>query len=95
MKEQDIQKKIIAYLEELGAYVVKVVSATKAGVPDLLVCYEGKFIAIEVKTPETRNNVSALQSYNLSKIENVGGYSLVAWSVEMVKEFLEDNFNGY
>lgn len=95
MKEQDIQKKIIDYLEELGAYVVKVVSATKAGVPDLLVCYEGKFIAIEVKTPETRNNVSALQSYNLSKIENTGGYSLVAWSVEMVKEFLEDNFNGY
>ena len=95
MKEQDIQKKIIAYLEELGAYVVKVVSATKAGVPDLLVCYEGKFIAIEVKKPETRNNVSALQSYNLSKIENAGGYSLVAWSVEMVKEFLEDNFNGY
>ena len=95
MKEQDIQKKIIAYLEELGAYVVKVVSATKAGVPDLLVCYEGKFIAIEVKTPETRNNVSALQSYNLSKIENASGYSLVAWSVEMVKEFLEDNFNGY
>lgn len=95
MKEQDIQKKIINYLEDIGAYVVKVVSATKAGVPDLLVCYEGKFIAIEVKTLETRNNVSALQSYNLSKIENAGGYSLVAWSVEMVKEFLEDNFNGY
>ena len=90
MKEQDIQKKIINYLEDIGAYVVKVVSATKAGVPDLLVCYEGKFIAIEVKTPETRSNVSALQSYNLSKIENAGGYSLVAWSVEQVKEFLED-----
>lgn len=87
--EQQIQKKITTYLESEGFYVVKVVSATKSGVPDILACCEGTFVGIEVKKPETRNNVSRLQEYNLSQIEDSGGLSLVAWNVEMVKDFIE------
>jgi len=89
MSEQQIQKKITAYLEDQGCYVVKVVSATKAGVPDILGCYEGVFFGIEVKTPKTANNVSKLQEYNLDKIREADGHSLVAWSVEQVEEFIE------
>lgn len=88
MKEQDIQKKIITYLESVGAYVVKVITANKSGVPDILACLNGRFIAIEVKTPESRNNVSALQAYNLSKINECDGLALTAWNLEMVKEFI-------
>jgi len=88
--EQQIQKKITTYLESLEeSYVVKVVSATKAGVPDILCCVAGSFVGIEVKKPESRNNVSKLQDYNLNLIERAGGYSLVAWDVDMVKEFVE------
>jgi Holliday junction resolvase len=87
--EQQIQKKIIAYLEKEGCYVVKVVSATKSGVPDILGCYEGIFFGIEVKTPKTANNVSKLQEYNLDKIREADGHSLVAWSVDQVEEFLK------
>lgn len=88
MTEQQIQRKIIKYLDEKGAYVVKVISATKAGVPDILCCYKGKFIGIEVKTPTTRKNTSALQDYNLNKIKSSGGLSLVAWNVPMIEEVL-------
>jgi len=88
MSEQQIQRKIIKYLESEGCYVVKVVSATKSGVPDILGCYEGLFFGIEVKTPKTCNNVSKLQEYNLDKIREADGHSLVAWSVEQVEEFL-------
>lgn len=87
--EQDIQRKIIKYLESIGAYVVKVVSASKAGVPDILCCYNGKFIGIEVKKPEAKNTVSELQKYNLAKIEACGGLSLVAWDLQIVKEFFD------
>jgi len=90
MTEQQVQKKIIKCLESNGAYVVKVVSASKAGVPDILACYKGKFIGIEVKRPETKNNVSELQKYNLAKIANAGGYSRVFWDVKQVKIFLEE-----
>lgn len=88
MTEQQIQKKIITYLEKEGCYVVKVMSASKSGVPDILGCYEGVFFGIEVKTPTTSNNVSKLQEYNLDKIIESGGHSLVAWNVEQVEEFL-------
>ncbi len=86
--EQQLQKKIITYLEKEGCYIVKVISATKAGVPDILGCYEGVFFGIEVKTPKTASNVSKLQDYNLDKISLAGGHSLVAWELDQVKEFL-------
>ncbi len=88
MTEQQIQKKIITYLESQGCYVVKVISASKAGVPDILGCYEGVFFGIEVKTPNTADNVSKLQEYNLDCIREADGYSLVAWSVEQVEDFI-------
>lgn len=88
MKEQDIQRKFIKYLESQGAYVVKVISASKSGVPDILFCYEGVFAAIEVKTQDTRNNVSKLQAYNIEKIHNCGGQAIVAWELQQVEEFL-------
>lgn len=88
MTEAQIQKKIITYLEKEGCYIVKVISASKSGVPDILGCYEGIFFGIEVKTPTTSNNVSKLQEYNLDKIVSCGGQSLVAWELEQVEEFL-------
>lgn len=90
MKEQDIQRKIIKWLESEGYYVVKVISASKAGIPDILACVKGYFVAIEVKTPSTKTNVSELQKYNLEKVKECGGYSMVAWNIEQVKEFTNE-----
>lgn len=88
MTEQKIQKQIIELLEARKFYVIKIQAASKAGIPDIIACSpEGRFIAIEVKTLNTRDNVSALQKYNLYKIRRTGGISMVAWSVDMVKEF--------
>ncbi len=84
-KEQDFQRKIVKYLESEGAYVVKVVAASKKGVPDIVACYKGYFLAIEVKTPTTRANTSPLQDYNLKLIASAGGVALVAVDVEDIK----------
>lgn len=56
MKEKTITNKILKYLKEQpccfafkehgGAYGT-------AGIPDILCCYKGKFVAFEVKTPDT------------------------------------------
>jgi len=81
MKEQDYQRKIVKYLEERGHYVVKVISASKKGVPDILACVNGHFLAIEVKTPTTMGNTSKLQEYNLKKIKEAKGESMVAYDV--------------
>lgn len=89
MKEQDYQKKIIDFLKSKGAYVVKVIRASKAGVPDVICCYKGRFIAIEVKRPETIKNVSKLQAYNLELIQVAGGIGFVAYSKDHVRKVLE------
>ena len=87
-KEQVIQTKIQKYLSSQGAYVVKVIQASKKGVSDLLVCYKGQFLAIEVKTPETLHTVSDLQEYNLNEVVKAGGYRCVASSLEEVEILL-------
>ncbi|RLA69421.1 MAG: VRR-NUC domain-containing protein [Epsilonproteobacteria bacterium] len=90
MTEAAIQKKIINMLEkEYGAYVVKVIVASKSGVPDILCSIDGTFVGIEVKRPESKSNVSKLQEYNLSKIEESLGKSMVAWNTDMVRDFIE------
>jgi len=88
-KEQNYQKKIVKMLEARGAYIIKVITASKKGVPDIIGCYKGHFIAIEVKTPTTMNNVSPLQQYNLREINDRGGYAIVAWEVKDVEKMLE------
>lgn len=88
--EQKIQSDIKTWIEKQGGYVVKVVQATKAGVPDLLVCYKGKFIGIEVKRPCTKNNVSKLQIHNLNLIKAADGLTIVAWDLDRVIEFFKE-----
>jgi len=89
MTEQGYQRKIVKALEERGAYTVKVITSTKKGVPDIIGCYKGHFIAIEVKTPTSMNNTSKLQDHNLRLINDKGGYAIVAWSAESVMEMLD------
>ena len=88
MTEQQIQNKIIKYLKTIS-YVVKIISATKAGVLDVIVCYKGRFIAFEVKTPDKKNNVSDLQQHNISEIVKNGGLAYVVWELNQVKEIIK------
>ena len=88
--EQTIQSEILKYLKSVGAYTIKVSAATKAGIPDIICCYKGRFIAIEVKRPETKNNVSPLQVANITMIINAQGEAIVAWDKEMVKTFIDN-----
>ena len=88
--EQVIQSEIIKYLKSIGAYIIKVSAATKAGIPDIIGCYKGRFIAIEVKRPEAKTNVSPLQVANITMIINAQGEAIVAWDKEMVKTFINN-----
>lgn len=59
----------------------------RAGVPDLLVCYCGRFVAIEVKRPGGKP--TELQEHVLAKISGAGGVAIVADSAAAVAEILE------
>lgn len=46
------------------------------GTPDLLICRNGKFVALELKRNED-GVVSKLQQYNIDLIGKAGGYAMV------------------
>ena len=88
MKEQDVQRKIIKYLESLGAWTVKTISTNKRGTPDVLACLNGQFIAIEVKREGKLNTVSPIQQFQLDKIVEAGGIAVAADSLEKIIEII-------
>ena len=74
------QSKILAHLEEEGAWVIKTQSTNKNGTPDILGCLNGRFIAVEVKT--TSGTLSRLQELKLQQIERAGGIAFVAYGYQ-------------
>ncbi len=46
------------------------------GTPDILLCANGRFVGLELKTNEGK--LSKLQEYNLECIEKAGGMAIVA-----------------
>ena len=86
MLEKIIQTAVIKHIHDRGGYCVKVQSASRNGVPDILASYRGRFIAVEVKTSEGK--LSKLQTYNLEQIVNANGEIIVARSVDDVADRL-------
>ena len=89
MTEQALQKKILNYLDDIGAWTVKTITTNKNGTPDILAVHEGRFIAIEVKRPGLLRNVSKLQQYQIDRINAAGGLAFAADSLETVKEIIK------
>lgn len=62
----------------------------KAGVSDLLVCYRGRFIAIELKSPDKSSyDVTPLQVAFHRDIINAGGRAIVARTWEEISVHLD------
>ena len=86
MNESDIKRKIMKYLKESGGWWFKVYSGmgmARAGIPDIIGCVEGKFIAIEVKTEIGK--LTALQEDTLTQISANFGRAMVVYGY---KDFL-------
>jgi hypothetical protein len=86
MKESRFQSKVIKWFESIGGYVVNIWGGgyQRAGIPDLLICYKGRFVALELKT--YMGKVHELQRYNISEIHNAGGFARILRPSEF-KEF--------
>ena len=59
-----------------------------AGIPDIVVCYRGYFIAVECKAG--KGKTTALQDKNLRDIEKAGGTTFVINedNIHLLKEYL-------
>ena len=86
MREKAITNQILKYLKSIpecfafkehgGIYGV-------SGLPDIICCYKGKFVAFEVKTEKGR--LSKLQEFMITKINGSGGMAFKVTSLQEVK----------
>ena len=90
--ERKVKMKVGLTLKKLGAYHCTPVTGGfgNSGVPDLLVCYKGRFIGIECKAG--KGKLTALQESNLKAIELSGGVALVIneTNVEDLQQLIEE-----
>lgn len=90
MREAALQAKILEYLKGYGCYCVNVHGSSyiAKGTPDILVCYNGKFIAIETKVG--KNGTSTAQQIQHKRILEAGGAVIVPYTFnEFLEQFLE------
>ena len=90
MREKIIENKIKSYLKSKGAYYIKHHGSqfSQVGVPDILACYRGRFIGIEVKNENGKT--TPLQDLNLKMINDAGGIGIVARCVEDASRVIDN-----
>ena len=66
-------------LDDAGAYWFMPVASgyNRSGIPDIISCIGGRFVAIETKSKFTKHGVTALQQRNLDDITKSGGVAMV------------------
>lgn len=91
LKEKAVENKIKKWLKDRNYWFFKVHGSIfqPSGIPDILACINGKFVAIEVKRSEG-GIISPLQKAQIQKIKENGGIAGVACSMEEFLEILKE-----
>ena len=90
MLEKDLVSKILKYLRGLdGCFCFKEHGGMygTAGIPDIIVCIGGRFVAFEVKVPTGK--LTKLQEITIRKIKTAGGIAVKVTSVEEVENVIK------
>lgn len=77
--EKIFETKIKRFLKDEGCWVVKYFANayTPSGIPDLLCCVNGQFVAVEVKAQNGKP--SLLQHFNCDEIIDAGGCAFILY----------------
>lgn len=85
LKETQITRQIKQVIFNSGGFPIKIAGGPyqRPGIADLLVCLDGRFVAIEVKRPGV-GVLTPLQEQFLHDVRAAGGIAFVAYSVDDV-----------
>lgn len=89
MAEKGIVESIQRLLTQRGHWWVNVHGAGvgRNGIPDILACVDGRFLALEVK--QFGNNATPLQRFEIERIRRAGGHAFVVHSRAEAQAVLE------
>jgi Holliday junction resolvase len=88
--ERKVKEKVVVLLKQHGAYYFfpATYGMGRAGVPDIIVCHRGLFVAIECKAGKGRT--TALQERELAAIRKANGIAVVVneTNIDLVQKIL-------
>ena len=91
--ETRLRKRIVAALEQKypGSWIRKIHGNQfqNIGMPDLVCCFNGRFIALEIKCPGKKGTPAQL--LEIQKIRKAGGCAGVITSIEEAMELIEND----
>ena len=79
MTEKQFENKIKEFLKSHNIWFTKVWGGgyQKAGIPDILACVNGHFVAIELKS--SSGKPTELQKYNIRRINECNGVGIILY----------------
>lgn len=79
MSEKRFEEQVKKWLKEHNAWYVKTWSngIQRAGIPDLIICWKGRFIGLELKAENGRP--SELQKREVDQIKKAGGIAMILY----------------
>lgn len=90
--EKAFENRVKDYLKRKGCWCLKTWSngVQRTGVPDLLICCNGYFLAVELKAEKGRP--TRLQRWNIDRIRQAGGMAIVLYPDKfmMFKDLIDD-----
>ena len=86
-RESALVKRVKKYIRDNGGYVVKTCPPMEAGTPDLLVCWKGIHVGVELKAEGKKP--SPLQLLRIKEIREAGGIAFWADDFETVERKFE------
>ena len=93
--EKTFETKVKKFIEDQNCWVVKFFAnrMTKKGIPDIICCINGYFVAVEIKA--VHGEASDLQIYHCKKIREANGFAFILYpsGFDQFKKFVEGLHN--
>ncbi len=94
LSEKDLEKYLEKKIKNINGLTFKFVSPSFRGVPDRVVIFSGDVYFIELKAPNKKNNLSALQKECITAMKQAGANVCVIWNKSQVDEFVNSLQNN-
>ena len=95
--EGKVKEAVKKHLKSLGIWYYMPVQNGMGvvGIPDIIACWRGRFLAIETKAPGKRNNTTPNQDRVLAEILAHDGMAIVVDDVSQLEAYMaKECFNG-
>lgn len=96
MTEKQLENKMKKYLSSKNIYHFKVHGNgfMRSGIPDLICCINGRFVAIEIKRPDGKGKVSKLQEIEIYRIKKSDGIAVIMNNYDQFVKFIGEIKSG-